>query len=106
MLDQIDRYWDKLSHLIIMGDFNDAPHGSVRKLINQNLPFLSDPWKNFNEKEETSHHGFKGKEENGARIDWILVPNKLQVEKLIMDKSHHEGKYPSDHFPIVCQIKL
>jgi endonuclease/exonuclease/phosphatase family metal-dependent hydrolase len=106
MLNQIDRYWDKLSHLIIMGDFNDAPHGSVRKLINQNLPFLIDPWMNFNEKEETSHHGFKGIEENGSRIDWILVPKNLQVEKLIMDKSHQRGKYPSDHFPIVCQIRL
>jgi len=106
MLEQIRKYWDPASALIIMGDFNDGPEGDVRKLIEKEFSFLIDPWKKFNSFEESSHHGFKGEEQNGARIDWILIPDNLDVSKCTMDKSNIRGKFPSDHFPIICEIKI
>jgi endonuclease/exonuclease/phosphatase family metal-dependent hydrolase len=106
MINQINKYWDQKSFLIIMGDFNDHPNSPVRKIIENEYPFLTDSWKSFNSIEECSHHGFKGVEEHGSRIDWILTPKDLEVILCKLDKSHQQGKFPSDHFPVVCKIKL
>lgn len=103
---EIKRIWDKTSTLIIMGDFNDAPQSEVRDILTLNFPELLDAWKLFNAVEETSHHAFSGECQNGSRIDWILVDQKASIESCIMDKSLSEGRYPSDHFPIVCKISL
>lgn len=106
LVEAIRRIWDDHSPLIIMGDFNDAPDAQVREVIVKAFPFLQDAWKIMNSKEETSHHAFKGETENGNRIDWILVDNKLTVKSCVMDKSILNGIYPSDHYPIICKIKL
>ncbi len=89
-----------------MGDFNDSPVSEVRKVIESEFQGIQDTWKMFNPAEETSHHAFKGEMQNGARIDWILADQRLKVESCVMDKSHKNGKYPTDHFPIVCSISI
>jgi endonuclease/exonuclease/phosphatase family metal-dependent hydrolase len=106
LIQEIKRIWDKQAALIIMGDFNDGPDSEVRKLIESEFSFLKDAWKMFNQVEESSHHAFKGEIENGTRIDWILVDQNFTIESCHMDKTHQEGKYPSDHYPIVCEIKI
>lgn len=102
----IKRIWDGQSPLIVMGDFNDSPDSNVREIILKEFPFLQDAWRIFNKIEETSHHAFKGETQNGARIDWILVDQKLTVTSCQMDKSDHNGAYPTDHYPIICHLKL
>lgn len=97
---------DPASSLVVMGDFNDHPDSETRTLLTDAFPELRDGWKLFNEKEETSHHSFNGLCENGSRIDWILVDNKISIENCSLDKSHKEGRYPSDHFPVICKISL
>jgi endonuclease/exonuclease/phosphatase family metal-dependent hydrolase len=106
LANEIKRIWDKKSVLMIMGDFNDSPESDVRKILMDEIPSLQDSWKVFNSIEETSHHAFNGECQNGARIDWILVDKKAQIESCIMDKEKTEGRYPSDHFPIVCTLSL
>lgn len=101
---EIRRFWKEDSDLIIMGDFNDSPDSEVRKLLEKEFPGLQDTWKLFNPTEETSHHAFTGEMQNGSRIDWILVDSRLKVENCLMDKTQKDGKYPTDHFPIVCSI--
>jgi endonuclease/exonuclease/phosphatase family metal-dependent hydrolase len=103
---ELKRFWNNDSSLIIMGDFNDSPESHVRMAIEQDFDGIQDAWKLFNSLEESSHHAFTGEMENGSRIDWILVDKRLQIESCLMDKSHDNGKYPTDHFPIVCKIKL
>lgn len=103
---EIKKIWDPGTVLVIMGDFNDSPDSQVREILNENFPVLVDAWKLFNAQEETSHHAFNGECQNGSRIDWILVDQKVKIENCIMDKRTSEGRYPSDHFPIVCQISL
>ena len=105
LIQQIQKIWDPNSFLVIMGDFNDSPESKVRELLT--LEFhLTDAWKLFNSKEETSHHAFKGEMQNGSRIDWILTDPRLKVKSCIMDKSVDGEAYPTDHFPIVCTITL
>lgn len=101
---EIKRIWDKTSSLVIMGDFNDSPDGEVRKFLENEFPTLKDSWKQFNSTEETSHHSFDGKCLNGSRIDWILTD--MKITNSFMDKNQSEGRYPSDHFPIICQVKI
>lgn len=103
---EIGKILDKDSVLIIMGDFNDSPDSEVRKVLTSEFPNLQDSWQLFHEAEETSHHAFSGECQNGARIDWILVDQKIEIHNCLMDKSKPEGSYPSDHFPVVCEIKL
>ncbi|MFY7994402.1 MAG: endonuclease/exonuclease/phosphatase family protein [Bacteriovoracaceae bacterium] len=92
--------------VILMGDFNDSPDGSVRKHLFKLLPFICDPWKELGQIEETSFHPFTGVNEQGARIDWVLLDKRIHFKKIFLDKTERTGKYPSDHFPVVCEIML
>lgn len=103
---EIKRIKEPLSMLIVMGDFNDSPDSDTRKALMDEFPELLDAWKLFHQHEETSHHTFNGLCPDGSRIDWILVQDQVQVLNCEMDKSQSEGRYPSDHFPVVCQIKF
>lgn len=106
LAEEIKKKWDGQCHLIIFGDFNDDPNSPVRQVLTDHFPNLVDSWKIFNNEEETSHHAFSGECQNGSRIDWILVDNKMKTEACLMDKSKSEGRYPSDHFPIVCNLNI
>jgi endonuclease/exonuclease/phosphatase family metal-dependent hydrolase len=103
---EITRFKDDRSKLIIMGDFNDSPQSEVRNVLISKFPGIQDSWRKFNSTEETSHHAFSGECQNGARIDWILVDEKIKVDNCILEKSTIGGKYPSDHFPVVCHITI
>ncbi|HXH73810.1 MAG TPA: endonuclease/exonuclease/phosphatase family protein [Bacteriovoracaceae bacterium] len=103
---EIRKFWKEESSIVFMGDFNDSPDSQVRKLLEKDFLGVQDAWKLYNSTEQSSHHAFKGEMQNGARIDWILVDKRLKIETCIMDKSRRDGKYPTDHFPIVCNISI
>lgn len=90
------------SPIIIMGDFNEAPHTIVKTELIEAFN-LKDPWTEKNLPEETSHHGFLGDKARGDRIDWILVPKNFQCTFISIEKrASPEGMYPSDHYPILA----
>jgi endonuclease/exonuclease/phosphatase family metal-dependent hydrolase len=103
---EIKRIKEPNSVLVIMGDFNDSPESEVRQSLMTEFPDLVDAWKKFHQGEETSHHKFDGLCPDGSRIDWMLIEKKVQIESCEMDKSQSEGRYPSDHFPVVGRIKF
>lgn len=103
---EIKRIKDPNDILVMMGDFNDSPESEVRHILISEFPDLADAWKQFHSHEETSHHAFNGLCPDGSRIDWIMVDKRMKIESCEMDKSESEGRYPSDHFPIVCRIKF
>lgn len=105
-IQEIKKIWDQHSHMIIMGDFNDSPISEIRKRLLTSFSHIIDPWSLFNQFEQTSHHPFSGEFQNGSRIDWILTDKNLTVENCFMDKSMTNGRYPSDHFPIICHINI
>ncbi|MES2528779.1 MAG: endonuclease/exonuclease/phosphatase family protein [Bdellovibrionota bacterium] len=102
---ELKRFWNKQDSLIIMGDFNEGPDGKVRQHLVKEFD-LQDTWKLFHQKEESSHHAFQGEVPNGNRIDWILVDKKVKVLKSEMDKSSREGKFPTDHYPVMAKISF
>lgn len=94
--------------LCMVGDFNDSPKGDIYNiLLNSSQLDLYDPWKAMNYDEETSYHHFdKNDDFKGARIDWILLNKKIQIQTLQFDKRHEKGLYPSDHYPLFAQIQF
>lgn len=104
---EVKRFWDQNKSLIVTGDFNDSPDGNVRKTLIEKIPELRDAWRIFNKEEMSSHHAFSGEIQNGSRIDWIMVDQRIEVTNALMDKSvDSHGNYPSDHFPIICDLKF
>lgn len=103
---EIRRILEPQNRLIIMGDFNESPKGEVRNILLGEFPELIDTWRLFHNMEETSHHAFNGEVQNGSRIDWILVDGSLEIKSAFLDKTHERGKYPSDHFPMVCELSI
>jgi endonuclease/exonuclease/phosphatase family metal-dependent hydrolase len=98
-----------------MGDFNVAPTSAAHAAL-QSAGFV-DSW------QATGHadgpgvltfHGFKGDswpsisgEPEDARIDWICTRDPHQQLRVIaaqIDKSHDNGRYPSDHYFVTAQF--
>ena len=92
--------------LAILGDFNESPQSPVQNLLKKEIPGLIDTWALFNKTEESSHHAFKGLMPEGSRIDWILIEGESEILQCRMDKTCREGRWPSDHFPIICKINV
>jgi endonuclease/exonuclease/phosphatase family metal-dependent hydrolase len=105
LIGEVRKHLSPPAALIIMGDFNDSPFSEVRTIVLEAFPTLIDTWQACNKLEETSHHSFRGECQNGARIDWILADQTLTIESCVLDKRTINGRYPSDHFPVVCTLK-
>lgn len=105
-VEEMNKIRDPKDLIIIMGDFNDNPSSSVRSELLRSLPDLYDPWVSLKKVEETSYHSFKGSNKMGHRIDWILLDQKIGCHDIFLEKTKSDQIWPSDHFPVICKIKL
>ncbi len=97
----IDQHNDPL---IVTGDFNDKPEGIIYREIKKHFN-LEDPYMNLKLTEESSFHTFTGKKTDGFRADWLLHSRHFKCNKIEMIKeAQHDGRYPSDHFPIIATL--
>lgn len=92
--------------VIITGDFNcgedSKPYaalvGSAR---------LSDSYRLVHpdaSPNEGTFNGFKGVKD-GARIDWVVHSASFQPISAAIDRTHANGRYPSDHFPVTAVLQ-
>lgn len=95
--------------LIIMGDFNAKPNSKVIKNFSNgkinNKRCIAVQEVNRNLYKSSTMSNFKGKEK-GMHIDYIFVTDDIDIVKAEIIKDTIEGKYPSDHYPIVAEIKI
>jgi len=103
---EIQKILEPQHFLILLGDYNDSPDSEPRKQIASCFPQLFDTWEQFNQEEETSHHGFNSEINAGSRIDWILADKRLTATESYLDKSHKGDLYPSDHYPVIAKLKV
>lgn len=97
---------------IVMGDFNmsaDNPAMAHLQRIGYQPAFSGtvDAWAavHFREPRVGTRHGFDGRT-SGPMIDHIrLCENIIPLEAQI-DQRHYDGKYPSDHFPVIARVKI
>lgn len=91
---------------VIMGDLNARPNNPAVKMLRENrydcgVKFIEVLDKN---RDVDTHHSFKGKDR--WRIDYIFVSDDFEVVDAFVDQTNENGRYPSDHYPIVATLKL
>ena len=96
---------------IVMGDFNmETANPAMRWLsqIGKTLPRLwtRDIWQSIHPNSTLgTRHGFKGRM-SGPQIDHIRLSANLLALDARIDARNRNGRYPSDHFPVVANIQL
>lgn len=96
---------------IIMGDFNMETQNTAMRWLNQigiARPRVAsiDVWQSIHlDRRVGTRHGFKG-HFSGPHIDHIRLGPGLQPMDARIDSQSRNGRYPSDHFPVVANIRL
>ena len=87
--------------IVVTGDFNIGPDGRVHEVL---AAQLRDAWTTAPERTgpEATFHAFSGHADR--RIDWILSRG-LQATRAETVTAHEGERYPSDHFPVVAQLR-
>ncbi|MGK6319748.1 endonuclease/exonuclease/phosphatase family protein [Sphingomonas sp. DT-204] len=97
------RQLDHGGPVILTGDFNTDISSQAHAIL---VKVLADAW------QTTAHtgpvgtfHGFKGEPGGADRIDWILSYG-FTVKRVATLTTNRNGRYPSDHFPVVADMSL
>ena len=95
--------------VILTGDFNCGAGRSRAYDILTGEAHLADAWlmagERVNEGLDT-FNDFKPATHHGERIDWILVRGVSAVARAEIVTFGENGRYPSDHFPVVVDLTL
>ena len=97
--------------LIVTGDFNSFPSDEpIKILVDANNPEKLTDTKEIS---STPHYGptgtfngFKGRERDKDPIDYIFVKNGIKVVKHATLSETWEGRFSSDHFPVLASVIL
>jgi endonuclease/exonuclease/phosphatase family metal-dependent hydrolase len=95
--------------ILLIGDFNAAAGGNKAYQMLVNDGFLLDTWSMAREKRGDGLGTFNGFHEvprSGVRIDWILCRGKVAVDTAEIVTFNRDGKFPSDHCPVVARLRL
>jgi endonuclease/exonuclease/phosphatase family metal-dependent hydrolase len=96
------------SAVVITGDFNSAAQDGEAWTILTATSGLYDSLLTAEKKSgpNGTFGGFKAPREDGARIDWILYRGPLAVKSYESVTFNKDGRYPSDHIPVVVDFEL
>ncbi len=99
---------------ILMGDLNAGEQNNVIRYL-KGEPVLDEPspiamrdsWRvvHSHDRDCGTISRFTGSREP-YKIDYILVPPQAQVLAAEILREHHEGRYPSDHYPISARVRF
>ncbi len=90
--------------VILTGDFNCGDKNqAIQNLISSGL---TDTFRKLNppRPDEGTFNGFKG-DRSGEKIDFIFVNNEFEILSSKIDYTNRDGKFPSDHFPVIAVVK-
>lgn len=95
--------------VILMGDFNlDVTSKEVYQMLTDKRGF-TDSWIAAATRKGGSRGTFNdfGSFSGGFhRIDWILFRGNISTESAEIVETTYDGRYPSDHFPVVARLQL
>ncbi|TBL71401.1 endonuclease/exonuclease/phosphatase family protein [Paenibacillus thalictri] len=98
--------------VILSGDFNSTPDNPVIRLLrgeleSQKAPVrMTDAYSVKDGPLGTSFHTDYCGCTEGEPIDYIFVTPDLQVSAVEIDRRMIDGRYPSDHYPVVAGLVL
>jgi endonuclease/exonuclease/phosphatase family metal-dependent hydrolase len=91
---------------IVMGDFNDnAASPAYAEFVGSGL---KDAWRAVHPLgtvDDGTYHAFTGTRHR-ERIDWIFCTREFNVLSCSVDDTSRAGCWPSDHFPVVAELRL
>lgn len=94
---------------ILMGDFNATPDSKLIKALRENqntkTKFIAVQDYDTTLYDVTTMSMFVGKQK-GLHIDYIFVSEEFEIENVEIVKYNKSNKYPSDHYPLVADLKL
>jgi endonuclease/exonuclease/phosphatase family metal-dependent hydrolase len=88
--------------VILTGDFNTPPESGVHAML---AVRFTDAWTaaRIRSGPEATFHDFTGQAKR--RIDWIMSRG-LEARAVKTVTTQRQGRYPSDHFPVIAQFDL
>ncbi len=91
--------------VIFSGDFNGSPDSEWYKTI-ENSALLSDTYDNAQSPyaNNGSFNAFGSRVESNEIIDHIFITDQFSVVRWGILTDTYHGKFPSDHFPILCEL--
>jgi endonuclease/exonuclease/phosphatase family metal-dependent hydrolase len=95
--------------VLLVGDFNAAAGQNKAYSILTDDKFFTDTWTTAHERVNEgigSFNSFKGVQKDGGRIDWILSRGDVAADRIEIVTFSRDGQFPSDHFPVVAQLRL
>mgnify|MGYP001324223242 FL=1 len=92
--------------VVLTGDFNVYPENAVVRGLEQEgyRNAYSVLYKENKVVGSTVHHFLGG--ESGEPIDYIFVSPDFEIHHVVIDREQYEGKYPSDHYPVIAEVSL
>ena len=94
--------------MVLTGDFNDSPESDFyREMVREG--FLKDAKRSAHLPHQGPHgtwSTFEVEKGVGNQIDFIFVSSPIKVILHATLTDSHEGRYPSDHLPILADIRF
>ena len=97
--------------VIFLGDLNSLPDSVPYETLaakgTDDVPLLRDAYEIAKSKEgpDSTWNGFK-KIVPGSRIDYLFATRHWEIEKLSTLTDQRDGRFPSDHLPVICRLLL
>jgi endonuclease/exonuclease/phosphatase family metal-dependent hydrolase len=92
--------------VILTGDFNSEPTSEAYKIVIQTMNDSRTASQDKPIGPTGTFNGFKFNEPVTRLIDYIFVSKDLAVLKYAVLNDSHEGRYPSDHLPVMALIRF
>jgi len=98
---------------IIVGDFNMGCDSMEHELltgkinIDNTSGWFHNVWEKLGKPKEgaETYHGFSGIPRK-EQMDWILATEDFRCLNIQKNEENQDGKYPSDHFPVLANLVL
>lgn len=93
---------ERMPNAILLGDFNAQPGDDVHRILTQTWRDAHDEADATADGHTHTFHGFTGMA--SVRFDWILAPSRVRVLEHRVVKERAEGRYVSDHHPVLASL--
>jgi len=94
---------------ILMGDFNATPNSKVIQKFSSGMysgkKFVAVQESSKELYQKSTMSMFKG-QQKGMHIDYIFVCEAFKISDVQIIRHNEEGKYPSDHYPLVTDLQV
>ncbi|HEY5912173.1 MAG TPA: endonuclease/exonuclease/phosphatase family protein [Verrucomicrobiae bacterium] len=94
--------------VVLTGDFNAGYDNKAHQILVEDQ-FFQDTWDLAKDRRGEglgTFNAFKEIPRNNTRIDWILAREKVEVERVEIVTFARDGRFPSDHCPVLATLRL